>query len=453
MDRSRQNTDLVPKMLRQYSSGRAVRRYVSVSVFIVQFLLTLLFLHVVHVVHVVHKYSPMAQLDIWETPSILIGIALLIAALSASYHALSASYHALVQHFILDRMAGGHVRVMQMMARIQALALRNFDEMGQELQDVPTFNRVLRTHLDQVTDASEKAATAIVERINVVQESMRQVLEEVARAKLYSRDLSTSMDDQISDNIQALESLKSYQKARAQDISEAHHTFELIISQVTSLTPLAALIQDVAKKINLVALNAAIEAARAGEAGRGFSVVAEEVRALAEQTGQAASKITQGIGAVNRSIQDELNDRMDTQLGEKQIKEFGHIADQLKDAGDNFHQLAKHVIRFTQVLDQGSAAVDTQILAMLSELQFQDITRQQVEHVKVALDALDQCVAQVCEQLPQALVQPLAMNRLTQALESLFAGYAMDSQRQAHQSVTGAGVAEATSARPKIELF
>ncbi len=438
----RQSSDLVPDML-QYSSGRALRKYVGAGVFVVQFLLILLFLQGVHFVH---KHSTLSMLDIWENPYIVIGIALLMAALTFFYHAL-------IQYWVIDRMDGSHVRSMQMMARIQALALRNFDEVEQGLQDMPTFNRVLRTHLGQVTDASEKAATAIVERINVIQGALRQVLEEVARAKLYSQDLSSSMDGQVRENIEALESLKSYQKSRAQDIREAHHTFELIISQVTSLTPLAALIQDVAKKINLVALNAAIEAARAGEAGRGFSVVAEEVRALAEQTGQAASKITQGIDAVSHSIQDELNERMGINSGEKQLTEFGHIADQLKQAGDNFHQLAKHVIQFTQVLDQGSAAVDTQILAMLSELQFQDITRQQVEHVKVALDALDQCAVQVCEQLPQALVQPIAMSRLTQALESLFAGYAMDSQRQAHQSVTGGSVAEATSARPKIELF
>ena len=437
----RQHSDLVPGLL-QFSK-QARRRYVSAALLIVQFTLIMLFLEGVHYVH---KRFFLHVEDFWDNVYVVIGISVLMALLTSLYHMA-------VKRFVIDAMEGSHVKSLQMMARLQAQALHNFGEIEQGLQDVPTFNRVLRAHLGQVTESSEKATTAIVERINIIQGSMRQVLEEVARAKLYSHDLSNSMDDQILENIQALESLKSYQTIRAQEVNEAHHTFELIISQVTSLTPLAALIQDVAKKINLVALNAAIEAARAGEAGRGFSVVAEEVRALAEQTGLAASKITHGIEAVSQSIRAELNERMNVHSGKKQLTEFGRIAEQLKQAGDNFHQLAKHVIHFTQVLDQGSAAVDAQILAMLSELQFQDITRQQVEHVMGAFDTLDRCAAQMCEQLPQAMVQSIKMRRLTQELEDLFSGYAMDSQRHVHQSATGAAAVEAGSPRPNIELF
>ncbi len=67
-------------------------------------------------------------------------------------------------------------------------------------------------------------------------------------------------------------------------------------------------IRNLANQTNLLALNAAIEAARAGEAGRGFTVVAEEVRKLAEQSNQEAQKITSIVSEIHSAVQDGVKD-------------------------------------------------------------------------------------------------------------------------------------------------
>jgi PAS domain S-box-containing protein len=124
--------------------------------------------------------------------------------------------------------------------------------------------------------------------------------------------------------------------------------------QSEEISTVVQVIQEIADQTNLLALNAAIEAARAGEQGRGFAVVADEVRKLAERT----SKATQDIHHMISSIQDGMrNAAADMDSGMGQVDEGVALA---SEAGDAINRIRESALRVAEVVSGISAAIAEQ---------------------------------------------------------------------------------------------
>ena len=131
-------------------------------------------------------------------------------------------------------------------------------------------------------------------------EEMNATVLEIARNAGDAASSSTEAQEKAKDGSKVVEQSRTSLSHTVSEVNNLKVNMEELDKQAKGTEAIIGVITDIADQTNLLALNAAIEAARAGEAGRGFAVVADEVRKLAEKTMTATSEVSSSIGAIQR---------------------------------------------------------------------------------------------------------------------------------------------------------
>jgi len=201
---------------------------------------------------------------------------------------------------------------------------------------------------------------------------------------------------------QIIDSLNKAMSGRDELLSEINN----LTSIAEELSKMGEEVAGIASQTNLLALNAAIEAARAGEAGRGFAVVADEVRTLSTRSGETGSRITERIGQVNSTLFNTLEKtqkftEQDAKLIEDAEKTIEMVVQQYSDSGGQ-------IIKSAGQLEEESKSVKMAIEEVIISLQFQDRVSQIIDQVHHNMNELspqvEQCLQDIqTENLPQLI--------------------------------------------------
>ena len=328
-----------------------------------------------------------------------------------------------------------------------------------ELQTIPRFNQVLGGQLKSVIEQTEKAAFEITSRLQTIDNVVTELNQFVSATADETALITADSEGRIAQNQRLITDLKSFIQQRINETEQDMARINQAVKEARGLQAIADLIKDIAGQTNLLALNAAIEAARAGEAGRGFAVVADEVRKLSQQTESAVRRINDGIASVTSTIENQFKDKLAHTHVNEERESLEQFAAQLGTLGESYEKLSQHETNVLQTVTANSQRLSDMFMDAVASVQFQDVTRQQLDQVGEALGRLEQQATLLVDHLQRGTAAP-AIEPLAKQLDAIYARYVMDQQRDTHSRALGSkadgsrgGAGRTTSKPSNVELF
>lgn len=217
-------------------------------------------------------------------------------------------------------------------------------------EETTRATELISTTVQEVAYGTDKQVSSVKDATKTVDDLSKsvQLISESSTAVTTTANHASNMADKGNNSVTTVISQMNDINSTVTELSSKVKTLGKRSSQIGEIIKV---ITEIAEQTNLLALNAAIEAARAGEHGRGFAVVADEVRQLAEQSTKSASEISQLIS----TIQIDTDNTVKT-MEETTIKVAEGITS-VNETGDTFEQIQKSIVEVSSQIQEVASAV------------------------------------------------------------------------------------------------
>ncbi len=204
--------------------------------------------------------------------------------------------------------------------------------------------------------SSEHAA---VDQVSTAATQMSSAVHEVARNAQNAADAARSAEAQSREGAQVVSATISSIRQLAQEVESASTTIQALEQEAANIGVVLAVIRGIAEQTNLLALNAAIEAARAGEQGRGFAVVADEVRALAARTQESTKDIQVMIERLQIGVQNAVKaTHSGSSKARQSVEQAAGVDQALTDTSDSVQRINDMTAQIATACEQQSSVTE-----------------------------------------------------------------------------------------------
>ena len=306
------------------------------------------------------------------------------------------------------------------------------------LEALPIWNR----HVETARQQTEEAVTALTDRFGDLVQRLETTVAASRQAGGQSGagSLSTTFGQSEKNLHNVVGALRSTQTSRSAMLDE----IRTLTNYTEELKRMAAEVAAIAGQTNLLALNAAIEAARAGEAGRGFAVVADEVRKLSTLSSDTGKHMSDKVSVINDAIAEAF--RIAEQSAQEDDGVLLRSESAIQEVLSDFTRMVEELDQSAEIMRNEADGIREEIADMLVALQFQDRTSQILAQVTGNLSQLETTIRERQQERQRGgSPEPLDVRAWLDRMEK---SYAMLEQRVNHQ-----GNHAALNEQPEITFF
>ncbi len=289
--------------------------------------------------------------------------------------------------------------------------IKSKDEFGELAAHVNSFIENVQIIIKEVKDATNEVASgnnelaATMEELSTTFDSQAKQISDMVLSMDTVRDISNETSQALDTNMDILEGAAVKTQSGADQLNGVQQdmmtiknetvSLEAVISELADssnqIGEILSVINDIANQTNLLALNAAIEAARAGEAGRGFAVVADEVRKLAERTQHATGEIESIIG----SLQQKSN--LASVEMTKSVESVQAGVDNIGETNEGFKSAVESVMDLHREMKTVAESVSNQYSTILTVVDNTQVIAAGIEESNQAVSEVNRTVAHLQE--------------------------------------------------------